>query len=130
MPMQLQVAARQLAICRLAPDSPLPGWLSAAGLERQALLALTWTADELSVVCPQAWVPEGVPCASDWAALKVVGPLDFALTGILATLLKPLAEAHIPVFALSTYDTDYLLVREPQLEAARAVLLAHGHEFL
>ncbi|GER83704.1 hypothetical protein KTAU_23410 [Thermogemmatispora aurantia] len=75
-------------------------------------------------------MPEGVPCASDWAALKVVGPLDFVLTGILATLLRPLADAHIPVFALSTYDTDYLLVREPQLEAARAVLLAHGHEFL
>ncbi|WP_052889232.1 ACT domain-containing protein [Thermogemmatispora carboxidivorans] len=128
--MQLLVAARQLAICRLAPGSPLPSWLSAAGLERQSLLALTWTADELSVVCPQEWVPEGVPCAPGWAALKVVGPLDFALTGILATLLRPLAEAGIPVFALSTYDTDYLLVREPQLEAARAVLLAHGQQFL
>jgi hypothetical protein len=128
--MQLLVAAHRLAICRLAPGSPLPAWLSAAGLERQPLLALTWTADELSVVCPQQLVPEGVRCEAGWAALKVVGPLDLSLTGILATLLRPLAEAHIPVFALSTYDTDYLLVREPLLESARSVLLAQGHEFL
>ncbi|MBX5455723.1 MAG: ACT domain-containing protein [Thermogemmatispora sp.] len=128
--MQLLVAAHRLAICRLAPGSPLPVWLSAAGLERQPLLALTWTADELSVVCPQQLVPEGVRCEADWVALKVVGPLDLSLTGILATLLRPLAEAHIPVFALSTYDTDYLLVREPLLESARSVLLAQGHEFL
>nr|BBH91975.1 amino acid-binding protein [Thermogemmatispora argillosa] len=128
--MQLLIAARRLAICQLAPDDPLPAWLSAAERTASSLLALIWTPDELSVVCPQEWVPEGVRCAPDWAALKVVGPLDFALTGILAALLNPLAAAAIPVFALSTYDTDYLLVREPQLDAARAVLLAQGHEFL
>ncbi|WP_376796350.1 ACT domain-containing protein [Thermogemmatispora sp.] len=128
--MQMLVAARGLAVCRLPAGSPLPAWLSAAGPERQALLTLTWSADELSIVCPQRLVPEGVPCEAGWAAFKVVGPLDFSLTGILASLLRPLAEAHIPVFALSTYDTDYLLVREPMLEPARSALQAAGHEFL
>ncbi|MBX5450905.1 ACT domain-containing protein [Thermogemmatispora sp.] len=128
--MQLSIVAHKLAICRLAPGDPLPAWLSTADRPLSSLLTLTWTADELSVVCPQEWVPKGVTCAPDWAALKVVGPLDFALTGILAALLNPLASAGIPVFALSTYDTDYLLVREPQLAAAQTVLLAHGHQFL
>lgn len=73
----------------------------------------------------QEHVPEQIRCEREWRALKVVGPLDFALTGILASLCAPLAAAGISVFALSTYDTDYLLIREAQWDAALKTLRQH-----
>ncbi len=124
--MQLIIAARDLAICRLPAGSELPGWVR----ERTTLVSVTWTTEELSIVCPAYLVPPGVRCERGWAALKVVGPLDFALTGILASLLAPLAAQAIPVFALSTFDTDYILVREAQVSQVQAVLVHQGHEFL
>jgi hypothetical protein len=91
-----------------------------------ALVSLTRTEQELSVVCREAAVPAEVQSERGWRALEVVGPLDFALTGILAALAGPLAAAGISIFALSTYDTDYVLVKATTLARAIAVLQAAG----
>ena len=86
------------------------------------------TPDELSVVCAADAVPAGVRAERGWKALAVDGPLAFELTGILAGLTGVLARAGVPLFALSTHDTDLLLVREADLERAVAALRAAGHE--
>ena len=122
--MRLRELPEELAVCRLSPGSPAPPWVRAGG----GLCSLTWTADELSVVCLAAAVPDGVRAETGWRALVVEGPLDMALTGILARLAAPLAEAGVAIFALSTFDTDYVLVRAAALEAARRALAAAGHE--
>ena len=91
------------------------------------MVSLTRTADELSVVCPQSAVPAGVQAERDWRCLRVAGALPFSAVGILSSLVTPLAAAGISVFALSTFDTDYLLVKEKDLEKAAAALTQHGH---
>jgi NAD+ diphosphatase len=108
------------ALARLPADAPPPAWLP----EANGLVALTRTAGELSIVCPQEAVPAGVTVERGYAALRVAGPLDHSLVGALATLTSALAEAGVPVFALSTYDTDYLLVPEGDLDRALAALAA------
>ena len=106
------------AVCRLAPDQALPAWLDWSA----DLASVTRTADELSIVCPTDQVPDGVTAERDWRAFKVEGPLDFALIGILAELSGALAKAGVSLFALSTYDTDYLLVRSADLAGAADAL--------
>lgn|SRR5579883_2251826 len=113
------------AVCRLAPDAEVPAW----AWRDRSLLSITFTQDELSIVCPTASVPVGVRSEQSWSAIKVEGPLDFSLTGILSALAAPLAAAGISLFAISTFDTDYLLVKEPQLARARQVLQEAGHTF-
>lgn len=93
-------------------------------------LHVSRTAEELSVVCPAARVPDGVRVEGPWQAIAVRGPLDFALTGVLASLAVPLADARISLFAVSTFDTDYILVRAADVAQAQAVLTAAGHRFL
>lgn len=110
-----------LAVCRLPAGSPFPNWAQAG-----VLLVLARTVEEVSVVCEERFVPEGVTVERGWRALLVEGPLDFALVGILAQITAPLAEAGISVFALSTYDTDYVLVKENKLEGALAALEGAG----
>jgi len=102
------------------PTSP-PGRCAGASSPRFA------TAAELSVVAPAAAVPSHAKAERGWRALRVDGTLDFALTGVLAAVVVPLAEAGVSIFALSTYDTDYVLVRDSQLPAAREALRAAGH---
>ena len=89
--------------------------------------SITRTADELSVVCWQKNVPEGVRSEGGWRCLKLEGPLDFSLTGILVSLAAPLAEAGISIFAISTFDTDYLLVNRDDLERSVDALEGAGH---
>jgi hypothetical protein len=122
-PLVLEIIPCRLAVCRLAPDAPLPEWARAA-----EFWSITRTAEELSIVCPDSNVPDSVNGQRGWRALKVQGPLDFSLTGILASLASPLAEAGISVFAVSTFDTDYLLVRDSSLSAAIDVLRGAGHQ--
>jgi len=98
--------AGRFAVARLQAGAEVPPWAAGGG----AFVSVTRTADELSIACPQDVVPADVPAERDLVALRVEGPLDFGLTGILASLTAPLAEAGIPVFAVATYDTDYLLV--------------------
>lgn len=112
-----------LAVCRLEPDAGVPAWATVGGL-----FSVTRTADELSIVCPEEHVPEGAVCERVWRALKVDGPLDFSLVGVMASLAAPLAENGVGVLAIATYDTDYVLVKEESLDLAVAALRERGHE--
>ena len=120
--MTLKAMPERLAVCRLEPGSPLPTW-AIAGAFRSA----SWTQEELSIVCEEALVPPGVKAERGWRALKVEGPLDFALTGILLMIAEPLARAGISLFAISTFDTDYILVKSAAFLEACAVLSECGH---
>ena len=119
----LTILPEILSICRLDKDAAIPAWALAS-----RFFSLTRTAEELSVVAPQAQVPEGIKRDPGWRGLKVEGPLDLSATGVLASLTGPLAEGGISVFAVSTYDTDYLLVKEENLEEAVIVLSRNGHK--
>ena len=114
-----------LAVCRLDPDVAPPPWASAG-----PFTSITRTPGELSIVCLQEGVPEGVRCERGWRYLEVEGPLAFALTGILASLTGALAVAGVSVFAISTFDTDYLLVRDADAERALELLSREGHRVL
>jgi hypothetical protein len=120
--LRLFVLPETLAICQLPKDARVPHW-ALAGM----FFSVTRTAEELSVVCPQTNVPEGIKKDEGWRCLKVEGPLDFSAAGILASLTMPLAKEGISVFAMSTYHTDYLLVKERHLEKAVQVLSQNGH---
>ena len=113
-----------LAICRLSPDEEIPLW----GLS-SPFFSVTRTTEELSLVCDAASVPEHVTAQGPWQSIKVLGPLDFSLTGILSQLARSLAEAKISIFAISTYDTDYVLVKKEDMPGAVKVL-AEDHEFV
>jgi hypothetical protein len=121
-PLTLIVVNDTFAICRLAGDARIPAWVT-----NGAFFSITRTADELSVVCPQEAVPEGVKCERGWRCLRVAGTMPFSLVGVLASLTVPLAEAGISLFAISTFDTDYLLVKAEDLESAVDVLRRQGH---
>jgi hypothetical protein len=121
-PLALSLLPDTLAVCRLAPDAEVPAW---AWTGEPA--SVTRTRDELSIVCRADAVPQGIRSETGWRCLKVEGPLDFALTGILAALTAPLAAAGITLFAVSTYDTDYLLVKAENLDRAVEVLRGAGH---
>ncbi len=118
----LRLVPGTFAVCRLPPTAAVPGWALGG-----PFASLTRTADELSVVCPEAAVPAGVDAEGGWACLGVVGPLAFALVGVLAALTRPLAEAGVSLFAVSTFETDYLLVKRAALAKALAALEAAGH---
>ncbi|HEX3269540.1 MAG TPA: ACT domain-containing protein [Ktedonobacterales bacterium] len=123
--MNLVLLPDLFAVCRLDSTAPLPAWAIAG---TSALISVTRTASELSIVCTQENVPEeNVRSERDWRCLMVEGPLDFSLTGVLSALLAPLADAGVSIFALSTFDTDYLLVRAAQLDLAIESLTAAGH---
>ena len=88
---------------------------------------MTRTSDELSVVVDQMRVPAGVQCQVGFRMLKLKGPFDFSQVGVLAAVLSPLAEAGVSIFAVSTYDTDYVLLKQADLERALAALREAGH---
>jgi len=112
-----------VAVCRLAPGSEIPEWAFSGG----GFASVTRTADELSLVCAESAVPDGIQCERGWRIFTIEGPLDFALTGILVSVAQPLAEAGVSIFAISTYDTDYVMVKEQDLEKAVRALEAAGH---
>ena len=111
-----------LAIARLDPHDAVPAWAWSGPFS-----AVVRTPGELSVVCLSSAVPAGVTVEGPWRALEVVGPLSFALTGVIDALSAPLAAAGISLFVVSTVDTDYLLVRASAVEAACAALCGAGH---
>jgi hypothetical protein len=118
----LIVVDGNFAVCRLEPGAPIPPWATAGDL-----FSITGTADELSVVCRQDAVPDGINCERGWRCLRVAGSIPFSVVGVLASLTAPLAEAGISVFAISTFDTDYLLVRAQDLERVVDILRRRGH---
>lgn len=121
--MTLDVLRGRLAVCRLDPGAPLAPWMGQGPVS-----SMTRTEAELSVVCAEDAVPAGVRAERGWRALRVRGPLAFELTGVLADLARPLAEAGVPIFALSTYDTDLVLVKADRLAEAVAALRGAGHD--
>ena len=121
---ELERVPGSYAVYRLDPDAPVPDWASNTDA---GLASVTRTRDELSVICPAEDVPEDATAERGWACLRVAGTLDFDQTGIAASLTVPLAEAAIPVLVIATHDTDYLLVREADLDRALAALAAAGH---
>jgi len=118
----LRLRSDRLAICRMPADAPVPGW----AMDR-SFWSVTRTPEELSIVCPEADVPVDTSAERGWVALHVVGPLPLTMTGVLASLAGPLADAAISIFAISTFDTDILLVREADLGRAQEVLAQAGH---
>jgi hypothetical protein len=111
-----------LAVVRLGPGSEIPGWATSA-----TLFSVTATAAETSLVCHASSVPTKARKQGPFVAYEVAGPLDFALTGVLASLLVPLADAEVSVFTLSTYDTDWLLVPAGAVDAAESAWSGAGH---
>ncbi len=119
----LELLPDTLAICRLPGDAPLPAWASSG-----PFLTVSRTPDELSITTVQRAVPLGVRCERDYRAIRVRGQLSPNLVGILLSLAEPLANAGLSIFAISTYDTDYVLVKARDLTAAVAALQRAGHQ--
>jgi len=113
------------AIVRLAGDAPVPTW-AAEG----EFTSITRTADELSVVCAAGNLPRDLNSPERWACLKLEGPFPFSLTGVLLSFIKPLSTNGIPIFAVSTYDTDYVLIPEDRMEGVVDMLREAGHQLL
>jgi hypothetical protein len=113
------------AIVRLAPDAPVPAWATEGDFT-----SITHTADELSIVCPTVNVPPDVHSPHRWICLKLEGPFPFTLTGVLLSFIEPLSNNLIPIFAISTYDTDYVLIPEDFVGAALGLLQQAGHELV
>ncbi|RDH76962.1 ACT domain-containing protein [Mycolicibacterium moriokaense] len=118
----LHPLAGRYAVCRMAPTAQL-----SLPADPGEFYAVTRTPDEVSVVCPENAVPSAATAEMGWSGLAVAGPLDFALTGILSAIVGPLAAAGIPIFAVSTYDTDYVFMKAELFDDAVSVLRSAGH---
>ena len=112
------------AICRLPAHARL------SALPGGRFLTISRTSEELSVVCATAEAPEGAKVQGPYALFRVAGDLPLDLTGILASILDPLRDANVPIFAISTFDTDYVLVQSENAARAETALVAAGHEFV
>jgi uncharacterized protein len=115
----LRLLDGELSIVRLPPGAAIPAWLSFLS---EPMVSVTRTAHELSIVCPSATVPPTVACEAGWRAFTVEAKLEFSAVGVLSAILNPLAEAGISILSISTFDTDYVLVRTAILDAAMAAL--------
>ncbi|MEV6487878.1 ACT domain-containing protein [Actinoplanes sp. NPDC051633] len=124
--LDLDLLPEEYAVCRLPAGTALPATLR-SGPDDKSVLSVTWAPDETSIICPADRVPEGATAETPWRCLRVVGPLDLALTGVLASLVGPLAEARVNIVTFSTYDTDYLLVPTVRLREAVNTLVKAGH---
>ena len=121
----LTVLDGTFAIASLSASDPVPDWAMTL-----SPCSITRTDDELSIVCSQDRVPGDVPCEAGWRCLRVAGKLDFSMVGVIASLTAVLAEEHISVFVVSTFDTDYVLVKDVDLATAAGVLEAAGHRIV
>jgi hypothetical protein len=120
--MTLKELAGSFTILKIGPDEAIPAWAV-----QSPFFSVSKTGEELSIVCESGSVPEGIENQSgNWKCLKVRGLLDFAQTGILSSIAGPLARAKISIFAVSTYDTDYILVKDQTLERAKEALKKSG----
>ena len=130
MKLTLSILPEKFSICHFDKKSPTPDWANPVpsqkdwygAREETSFTSITRTRDELSIILPQDKIPGGVMCEKDWRVFKVKGPLGFVLTGIVASLSEPLAEAKISILYVSTYETDYLLVEDKDLEKVKKIL--------
>jgi hypothetical protein len=121
----LKLLRGAFAICRFPPDASIPAWVMA-----HDFLAIVRTQGELSVTCAEELLPPRLSASRDWRVLEVQGPFDHGLVGILLEIAAPLARAKVSIMPIATYDTDYVLVRAPQLALAVVTLRAAGHTVL
>jgi hypothetical protein len=119
--MNLSILPGRFAIARLAPEAEAPAWA------RGSLVSVTRTSRELSIVCEETGVPEGVAAERGWRCLRVAGPIDFAVTGVVFSIAEPLYRAGVSLFVMSTFETDHILVKEERLSRAVEALEAAGH---
>jgi hypothetical protein len=119
--MTLKVFENLYAVCRFPIDTAVPSWT-----ESGEFVSVTRTPDEISVVCEQSSVPGVVDAERDWRLLRIEGQIEFSKTGIISTIVQPLATAGISVFTIATFNTDYVLVKEAKLQAAVLVLKSVG----
>ncbi len=125
--MKLKILDVTLSVVKLPPAETIPLWALDC-----AVFSITRTDEELSIVCPTKCLPVNEPIKeveNDWKCIKVEGVLDFSLTGILSSLANTLAENKISIFAISTFNTDYILVKSHSIEKAKVVLENEGHTF-
>jgi len=120
--LKYRILPERLAVCQLPPSARVSEWSLGHGF-----CCVTRTADEFSLVCEENRIPADVPSERGWIALKLEGPFPFSMTGVLASFLNPLAAALVPIFAVSTFDTDYVLLKRERLEAAQSALSKAGH---
>jgi hypothetical protein len=117
----LELLTDTFAICRLDPDAPIPDWAQGD------FVSITRTQEELSIVCRREDVRDDVQAERGWRCLRIVGKLDFSLVGVIANITKVLADVGLSVFVMSTYDTDYFLVRQQDVDQTVGVLKDAGH---
>ena len=122
--MQLILLPQRLAVIRMDPDAAIPRWTS-----KGTFCSITRTGEEISIFCDSDAMPDHPDKLDGWRAMRVAGQLDLHMTGVISTLAVPLAAKQISVFSISTHDTDYMLVREDQLDDAVDVLRRAGHRF-
>jgi len=120
--LSLTLLPQTLALCGLDPEAPWPDWVQGPGL-----VSLTRTEEELSLICPQDRLPAGLTAQRGWRCFKVGGPLDPNQTGVLAALSEPLAQAGVSLLVVSTFETDYILIKEKDLSRAVEVWERAGH---
>ena len=121
----LAILKKRYSIHRFAPDSTIPEMVL-----QSEFYTVSRTDEELSIVCDSAIDLKAPRSEKDWRIIKIVGPLDFSLTGVLAEISAVLAGVQVPIFALSTFDTDYILIRNDHIEEAKKALLQAGYHFL
>jgi hypothetical protein len=120
--MNLHYLPGEYSICSLTPEEPLPDWDIGEGF-----YAYVRTDEEQSIICQTSQVPPGITQEADWCCFAVEGPLEFSQVGVLADLLHPLASAGVPVFVVSTYQTDYIMIKQEQQDTARKAWNKAGH---
>ncbi|MDB4516287.1 ACT domain-containing protein [Crocinitomicaceae bacterium] len=125
MVLTLAILKKRYSIHRFAPHSTIPEMVF-----QSEFYTVSRTDEELSIVCDSAIDLKSAKSEKDWRIIKIVGPLDFSLTGILAEISAVLAGVQVPIFALSTFDTDYILIRNERMEEAKKTLLQAGYHFL
>ena len=123
--LRLSTLEGRLAVCRLGAEAEIPDWAT-----RSSFFSVTRSPDELSVVCPEDAVPDGTKSEGGWRALRLDGTFGFGLVGVLASVATPLADSEVSILAIATHDTDYVLVKDEQLDLATAALRRCGHEVL
>jgi len=121
----MKLIKEKYGVCRLDKTELIPEWAKDSDF-----FSITKTLDELSIVCSQGSIPSSVKCEKDWRILKVEGPLDFSLVGILSSISNVLAQQGISIFAISTYDTDYILVKDKDINNAIDSLSIVGYEII
>lgn len=121
----MKLLKERFGVCRLSKDEPIPKWINDS-----EFVSITRTADELSIVCVEHDIPDGTKCERNWRVLKVEGPLDFSLIGILASISTILARNDVSLFAISTYDTDYILVKSQDIAKAVDALGKEKYEIV